>query len=148
MHKPRPYVPTNPAQQVLRNLLGVAMLLAGFAHLTFKRLEFQAQVPEWAPLGEDFIVIASGMVEIGLALLLLIWSKHRVYVGIALAVFYILIFPGNIAQYMNGTDAFGLDTDQKRLIRLFFQPVLILWALWCTGFFRAIQKEKDYENDD
>ncbi|MFW5658585.1 MAG: hypothetical protein ACOCZ8_01265 [Bacteroidota bacterium] len=142
MQKPKPYVPTSPAQQVFRNLLGIGMLLAGFAHLTFKRIEFQAQVPQWAPLGDDFIVLASGIVEMGLALVLLFWEKHRVYVGIALATFYILIFPGNIAQYLNGVDAFGLDTDQKRLIRLFFQPVLILWALWCTGFFRAIRKAK------
>ena len=142
MRKPKPYVPTNSAQQVFRTLLGVGMILAGFAHLTFKRIEFQAQVPDWAPLGEDFIVLASGIIEIGLALLILFWKDHRVYVGIVLAIFYLMVFPGNIAQYLNGTDAFGLDTDQKRLIRLFFQPVLIFWALWCTGFFKAFRKEQ------
>jgi uncharacterized membrane protein len=54
-------------------------------------------------------------------------------VGLIVAIFFILIFPGNINQYVNGVDAFGLDTDQKRLIRLFFQPLLVVWALWSTG---------------
>jgi hypothetical protein len=44
-----------------------------------------------------------------------------------------VIVPGNIAQFVEGTDAFGLDTDAKRLARLFFQPVLVWWALWATG---------------
>ena len=47
--------------------------------------------------------------------------------------FYVAIFPGNINQYVNHIDAFGLNTDNMRLIRLFFQPVLIFLALWTTG---------------
>ena len=34
-------------------------------------------------------------------------------------------------------DAFGLDSDRARLVRLFFQPVLVAWALWSTGAWRA-----------
>jgi uncharacterized membrane protein len=81
----------------------------------------------------DFVVLASGVTEIALGLAMVFWARHKVKAGIALAIFYVLIFPGNISQYTNGIDAFGLDTDRKRLIRLFFQPVLILWALWSTG---------------
>ncbi len=33
---------------------------------------------------------------------------------------------------MNQVDAFGLTTDSARFTRLFFQPVLIIWALWTT----------------
>lgn len=112
------------------------MVLAGIGHLTFQREEFQAQVPRWLPSDPafmDFVVIASGVTEIALGLAMVFWTRHKVKVGIALAIFYVLIFPGNISQYTNGIDAFGLDTDRKRLIRLFFQPVLILWALWSTG---------------
>ncbi|MGR3812209.1 DoxX family protein [Jiulongibacter sp. NS-SX5] len=124
---------TSTFQNIARIILGSFMVLAAIGHFTFQREEFQAQVPEWLPFSKDFVVIASGLVEAGLGLGMIFWKKQRVWVAIALATFFVLIFPGNIAQYVNGTDAFGLDTDQKRLIRLFFQPVLILWALWSGG---------------
>ena len=73
---------------------------------------------------------------------MIFWKSRRVEVGIALATFYVLIFPGNIAQYINHTSAFGLDTDKARLIRLFFQPVLILWALWSTGALKYLFNRK------
>jgi uncharacterized membrane protein len=123
----------NPLQNFLRILLGALMVLAGIAHLTFERSGFQAQVPNWVPFSKDLIVILSGVVEIGLGLSMIFWKKKRIQIGIALAIFYILVFPGNIAQYVNHTSAFSLTTDRARLIRLFFQPVLIIWALWSTG---------------
>jgi uncharacterized membrane protein len=129
---------TSIFQNILRIILGSFMLLAGISHLTFQRTEFLAQVPRWLPDNHgftDFVVLSSGIVEIILGLALIFWVKQKIKVGIILAIFYILVFPGNISQYTNGIDAFGLDTDQKRLIRLFFQPVLIWWALWSTGGF-------------
>jgi uncharacterized membrane protein len=120
-------------QNILRIILGAFMVFASIGHLTYLRSEFQAQVPDWIPLSKDLVVILSGIVELGLGLSIIFWKKERIRVGIVLAVFYVLIFPGNIAQYLNHTNAFGLDTDKVRLIRLFFQPVLILWALWSTG---------------
>ncbi len=127
---------TTIIQKIFKIILGAFMTFAGVGHLTFQRNEFQAQVPRWLPNTEsfmDFIVISSGIVEITLGLAMIAIWKNQVKVGLALAIFFILIFPGNISQYTNGISAFGLDTDQKRLIRLFFQPVLILWALWSTG---------------
>ena len=115
-------------------LLGGALIYAGITHLTTNRIEFQAQVPTWVPFSADFVVLASGVVEIvlGLALASL---QYRRQVGWITAAFFVAIFPGNISQYVNGIDAFRLDTDQARLTRLFFQPVLVLWALWGTGVF-------------
>ncbi len=118
------------------------MVLAAVGHLTFQRQEFQAQVPDWVPMSKDLVVILSGVVELLLGLGMVFWSKQKVNVGLALAVFYILIFPGNVAQYINGTDAFGLDTDQARLIRLFFQPVLVMWALWSSGAITYLLQRK------
>jgi glutathione peroxidase-family protein/uncharacterized membrane protein len=136
-------------QTIFRILLGSFMLLAGIGHLTFQREEFLAQVPRWlpdSPAFMDFVVLASGAVEIllGLGMIFLVRNSHKV--GIALAVFYILIFPGNISQYTNQISAFGLDTDQKRFIRLFFQPVLILWALWSTNGWKFLFKRKERES--
>lgn len=132
---------TTKTQQIFRIILGAFMALAGVGHLTFQRQEFQAQVPVWLPNDPafmDFIVLSSGIVEISLGLAMIFLVKYQAKVGLLLAIFYILIFPGNISQYTNGIDAFGLDTDQKRLIRLFFQPVLILWALWSTNALKQL----------
>ena len=116
-----------------RTALGVALTYAGITHLTTSRLEFQAQVPNWVPFSADFVVLASGVVEILLGLSLIFLVKFQVQVGWVVAAFFVAIFPGNISQYVNGIDAFGLDTDRARLTRLFFQPLLVLWALWATG---------------
>ena len=113
-------------------LLGAALIYAGITHLTTSRLEFQAQVPTWVPLSADFVVLASGVVEIVLGIMLAS-LQYRRRVGWITAAFFVAIFPGNISQYVNGIDAFGLDTDQARLTRLFFQPLLVLWALWASG---------------
>ena len=113
-------------------LLGATLLYTGTLHLTIRRAEFQAQVPTWLPLSPDFVVIASGFVEIALGLALISIRRRR-EVGIATALFFLAIFPGNINQYIKGIDAFGLDTDRARAIRLLFQPLLVLWALWSTG---------------
>jgi uncharacterized membrane protein len=119
-------------------LLGGALTYAGITHLTTNRTEFQAQVPTWVPLSADFVVLASGVVEIALGIALAS-LQYRRQVGWITAAFFVAIFPGNISQYVNGIDAFGLDTDQARLIRLFFQPLLVLWALWGTGI---LQKKR------
>jgi uncharacterized membrane protein len=128
-----PATQNSTPQKFLRILLGAFMVLASIGHLTYQRAEFQAQVPDWIPLSKDLVVILSGIVELGLGLSMIFWKSQRIKVGLALAIFYVLIFPGNIGQYVNHISAFGLDTDKARLIRLFFQPVLIVWALWSTG---------------
>ena len=127
---------------VLRILLGAFLIFAGTAHLTVARAEFLAQVPTWLPVNGDLVVILSGIAEIALGLALIFLSKQRVLVGLAAATFFVLIFPGNISQYVNRIDAFGLNTDQARFSRLFFQPVLVIWALWSTGAWRALFARK------
>lgn len=120
-----------------RWLLGAALVFTGTAHLTFAREAFVAQVPSWLPLPVDVTVVASGVVEIALGLALLVLRRWRVAVGWIVAAFFVAIFPGNVEQFVRGTDAFGLDTDLARGIRLLFQPLLVIWALWSTGAWRA-----------
>lgn len=131
------FIETSTLQKVFRILLAVFMIYAGFSHLTFNRIEFQSQVPDWVPFSKDLVVILSGIVEMILGLTLLFWKKQRVNIGWLLALFFVLIFPGNVAQYLEGKDGFVLNTDKARLIRLFFQPVLIAWALWSSGAWKA-----------
>jgi len=119
-------------------LLGATLIYTGTLHLTTSRMTFQAQVPTWVPFSPDFVVLASGVVEISLGLALISLQRRR-EVGIATALFFIAIFPGNISQYINHIDAFGLDSDRARGIRLLFQPLLVLWALWGTGALRKVR---------
>jgi uncharacterized membrane protein len=122
----------NNVRTGLRWLLGLFLLTAGISHLTWSRTEFLAQVPTWLPFDPDFVVVSSGLVEILLGLSLIILVKHIRLVGLITALFFVMIFPGNINQYVNNIDAFGLNTDNARLIRLFFQPILVAWAWWST----------------
>ena len=123
-------------------LLGAALAYAGIGHLTTNRLEFRAQVPTLLKDYADFVVISSGIVEIALGLSLALLWKYRTQVGWLTAAFFIAIFPGNISQYVNHIDAFGLDTDRARAIRLFFQPLLVIWALWSTGAWKSYRARK------
>jgi uncharacterized membrane protein len=120
--------------------LGLFLASAGFSHLTVSRLAFQAQVPNWLPLDPDFVVLASGVVEILLGISLLALWRFRAHVGLAAALFFVAIFPGNINQFVNGIDAFGLNTDMARGVRLLFQPVLVLWALWSTDALSVVRR--------
>ena len=124
-------------RNIFRILLGLMLAYTGISHLTWARQEFLAQVPDWVPLGGDLVVVLSGVVEILLALGLIALPRYRVIVGWAVALFFVLIFPGNISQFVTHTDAFGLDTDLQRGGRLLFQPVLVVWALWSTGAWAA-----------
>ena len=124
------------ARVVGRVLLGAFLTFSGTGHLTFARADFQAQVPSWVPLDADLVVVLSGVVEVLLGLALVFLPRWRVPVGWVTAAFFVAVFPGNVAQYLEGRDAFGLDSDTARLVRLFFQPVLVLWALWSTGAWR------------
>ena len=121
-------------------VLGFALANAGIGHLTTSRTEFQAQVPTLLKDYADFVVLASGVVEIALGVGLIALWKYRVQIGWVVAAFFVAVFWGNISQYVNGVDAFGLDTDTKRLVRLFFQPLLVMWALGSTGAWRAWRK--------
>lgn len=125
--------PTSRAKDFARYLLAGALVFAGVSHLFWARKEFQAQVPDWVPMDKDGVVMASGGVEIMLGAGLAIADKDRVRVGRLVALFFAAVFPGNINQYRKRIDAFGLDNDRKRLVRLFFQPVIMVWALWSTS---------------
>ena len=135
---------TTIIQNIFRVLLGSIMLYIGIAHLSFRRIEFQAQVPTWLTTNEgmmDLIVLISGYIEIAFGILMILGGKLKVKTGIALGIFYILIFPGNINQYINEIDSLRLDSDNKRLIRLFFQPLLVLWAFWSSGALKYLKRK-------
>jgi uncharacterized membrane protein len=137
-----PAPPTSTARTAARVALGALLLFTGISHLTFARREFVAQVPKSLPLPEDLVVVASGVAEIAIGASLVALPRYRVPIGLGTAAFFVAIFPGNVAQYVNGADAFGLDTDGKRFARLFFQPVFVAWALYGTGAWEWLRGER------
>jgi uncharacterized membrane protein len=133
----------SPIQSIFCILLGGFLFLAGFGHLSVLRQEFLAQVPAWLPVDGDLVVVISGIVEIILGVgLIFLPGRYRAIVGWATAAFFVLIFPGNISQYINRIDAFGLNSDISRFLRLFFQPVLVVWALWSSGAWQSWRNRK------
>lgn len=142
-HTPAGSATETTAQNAGRIALGSFMAFAGISHVSFAREEFAAQVPPWVPVPTDVVVLASGLVEIALGASMIALRKRRAVVGLLLAAFFVAIFPGNIAQWMHHRDAFGLNSDRARLVRLFFQPVLIAWALWSTGAWRVLGRRLD-----
>lgn len=128
-------------QHLARFVLAAFLAFAGIGHFTNSD-EFLAQVPTWMPAPET-VVAVSGVVELAFAAALVFLRRWRVAVGWVLAAFFVIIFPGNISQYLTGTDAFGLDSNAARAIRLLFQPVLVVWALWCTGAWQAWRRSRE-----
>ncbi|MFD2744346.1 MULTISPECIES: DoxX family protein [Sphingobacterium] len=123
----------NIGRHIARVALGAFFVFAGVAHLTFGRRAFRAQVPNWVPATKDQTVVWSGYLEIMLGLLTLMRSKPDPRLGYTIGVFLIAVFPGNWAQYKNQRNAFGLNTDRARFVRLLFQPLLIWLALYSMG---------------
>lgn len=139
-------VPADPPRTIARWVLGGFLLVAGLAHLSWSRDTFQAQVPDWVPLDADLVVVLSGIVELALGAALIAARRHRALVGWVVAAFFVAIFPGNLSQFVDGDAAFGLDSDLARGVRLLFQPVLVVWALWCTGAWAAWRR-RDHRAD-
>ena len=125
-----------------RVVLGGALIIAGLGHLTFARNDFQAQVPDWVGIDKNVVVILSGLVEIVLGSALIVVRRHRSLLGLVVGLFFVAVFAGNISQFIDGHDAFGLNSDAARRTRLFFQPVLVAWAWWSTNAFDLLPRSR------
>ncbi len=140
-------------KRIPQSILGLALIFSGVGHMTTRRLEFQAQVPTQLKQWANEVVLISGVVEIALGIALLVLWKYRVLVGWTVALFFVAIFWGNISQFVNGVDAFGLDSGAERFVRLLFQPLLVAWALLSTGAWGSWRRkavkpiDKDLEED-
>ena len=133
---------TSVPRTIVRVVMGSFLVFAGVSHLTFARKEFTAQVPTWVPMPQDTVVLASGVAEITLGAALVALPSRKVTVGWLAAAFFVAIFPGNISQLVTHTDAFGLNTDRARAVRLLFQPLLVIGALWSTGAWSAFRARR------
>jgi uncharacterized membrane protein len=126
-----PEHPNHRLRTIARYALAAVLTGAGISHLSWARTSFRAQVPGWVPGDTDTIVLLSGAVEIALGTSLAVVRSKRM--GWLVGAFFVAVFPGNVAQLVGQKDAFGLDSDTRRAVRLLFQPVLVGWALWSTA---------------
>ena len=97
-------------------------------------------MPDWVLIDKNLVVILSGLVEIALGAALIFITRRRALLGLAAGLFFIAVFPGNISQYIDGHDAFGLNSDAARRNRLFFQPVLVALAWWSTDAIELLRR--------
>ena len=123
------------SRAVARWILAIALGAIGVLHFRSTR-GFRVVVPDWATrltrLDKDAIVVASGAAEVALAAGLIALPRERRRMGWATAAFFVAVFPGNVHQWRTRRSTPGLDTDGRRLGRLFLQPLLVGWALWAT----------------
>lgn len=130
-----------------RVVLGGALILAGLGHLTFARHDFQAQVPDWVGIDKNVVVVVSGLAEITFGSALIVVRRHRALLGLTVGLFFIAVFPGNISQFIDGDDAFGLNSNGDRRNRLFFQPLLVAWAWWSTDALDLLRRGRHRAED-
>jgi len=123
-------------RSLARAALALLLVAAGAAHLTTLRRGFRIAVPDWTTrllrADKDTVVVVSGVVEVLLGVALAVLPRERVRIGVAIAAFFVAVFPGNVHHWRTRASVPGLDTDAKRFARLFLQPVLVAWALWAT----------------
>lgn len=123
-------------RSVARGALATLLVAAGISHLTWGRRGYRIVVPDWATTllrtDKDAIVVASGAVEVLLGVGLVALPTERRRIGVAVAAFFVAVFPGNLHQWRTGRSAPGLSTDRARFVRLFLQAPLVAWAWWST----------------
>lgn len=133
---PSPPTPPTALRGVARVLLAALLVFSGLAHLFWARRGFRIVVPDWVVasghIDKDGVVVASGAVELMLGGALIALPRERSRIGAVIAAFFVAVFPGNVHQWRTGRSAPMMRTDRARFIRLFLQPVLIVWALWST----------------
>ena len=115
----------------LRWALGLVYLVAGIFHLRSTNA-FLPIVPDWVP-EPRLVVIATGWCEL-LGAVALLSRRLRRIAGIMLALYAVCVFPANIKHAFEhvaiGGSRLGWGYHAPRLA---LQPVLVWWALFCSG---------------
>lgn len=129
-----------PLGVLLRWALAAFLATAGVGHFVAPE-EFMAQVPPYLPAPELLIAV-SGVAELAIAIALVVLPRYRRLMGITAALFFVVILPGNVAQYTEARDAFGLTSDTARLARLVLHPLLWVWALAAGDLWSRRHRER------
>lgn len=108
----------------------IFLVFFGLSHF-YKQDELILMLPDFIPFPE-FIIFITGIIEITLAVGLLFPTTRRLS-GILIAVYFIAVLPANIYKAVNTVEISGtLSNDTVAWLRIFFQPIFIVWALYCS----------------
>ncbi|WP_280771808.1 DoxX family protein [Salipaludibacillus daqingensis] len=110
--------------------MAVFLVFFGTSHF-FLQEELVAMVPDFLPY-PVFIVYLTGIIEIVLAAGLIIPGTRR-WSGILLAIYFVAVFPANVIKAMSDIEIGGtFNSPAMSWVRLLFQPIFIVWALYCS----------------
>jgi uncharacterized membrane protein len=126
--------------QRMRIAMAIALIAAGTDHwVTPER--YLPMMPPWMPLHLE-LVLFTGAAEIAGAFGLLM-ARTRTLAGIALAAYFVAVFPANIHNALNAVAIDGLpQAAWYYWARLPFQPLAIWWALFSAGLIRWPLRER------
>ncbi|PAU53126.1 hypothetical protein BZL42_23075 [Pseudomonas indica] len=115
----------------MRLAMALALLFVGFDHwLTPGR--YLPMMPDYLPYHLP-LVLFTGACELAGAVGLLLPQTRRL-AATMLALYFVCVFPANIHNALNGLNVDGLPSVQWYYwLRLPFQPLIILWALYAGG---------------
>lgn len=111
--------------------LVAGLLVFGVDHLVTPE-RYVAMIESFLPV-PHFFAVFTGLCEIAGAIGLLLPATRRL-AGLALAAYFVAVFPANIANAVGGLNVEGLpQAEWYYWIRLVFQPVFVWWALVAGG---------------
>ncbi|MCC5968672.1 MAG: hypothetical protein JJU15_01850 [Pararhodobacter sp.] len=115
----------------MRHGLAIGLLVVGLDHLVTPE-RYLAMIEGFLP-APQFIVALTGLCEIAGAIGLLFPATRRI-AGLALAAYFVAVFPANIANAIGGLNVAGLPQSPWYFwVRLAFQPLFVWWALVAGG---------------
>jgi uncharacterized membrane protein len=115
----------------MRGLMAAFYIVAGLGHVLAPDA-FLPIVPDFVPLPRE-VILVTGMCELAGAVALMT-SRLRQLAGIMLAAYALCVWPANIKHAIEGIHLPPIpDSWWYHGPRLAFQPVLIWWALFCSG---------------
>ncbi len=116
------------AKTVLRYVLAIVFVAAGVNH--FLNAAFYIGImPPFMPRHAELVYL-SGVIEIGLGLLLL-FRRTSAWAGWGCIALLIAVFPANVHMALN-PQLFPAVSPLALWARLPFQAVFIAWAFWFT----------------
>jgi uncharacterized membrane protein len=123
-------MPMQIVKTILKYALAILFIVAGINHFRDEAL-YMKIMPDYIPLElHRPAVIASGIAEIVLGVLLVIPRTGRLAAW-GLIALLIAVFPANIYVYQH-QEIFPGVSPTLHLVRLPLQGVLIAWAWWYT----------------
>jgi uncharacterized membrane protein len=116
---------------VMRWLMIAFYAAAGVGHLTWPDA-FLPIMPEMVPFPRE-VILVTGLCELAGAAALAV-PRPRHLAGIMLALYALCVWPANIRHALGHIVIPHIpDSWWYHGLRLAFQPVLIWWALFCSG---------------